>query len=63
MSHETVEPGSIPLHELKQITDDFSEKRRIGRGAYGSVYMVRLYINNILNDMVMQNRKLNHLRC
>uniref|UniRef100_A0ACD5ZEI1 Uncharacterized protein n=2 Tax=Avena sativa TaxID=4498 RepID=A0ACD5ZEI1_AVESA len=39
MSHERVQPGPMPFHQLKQITNDFSDERRIGRGAYGSVYL------------------------
>ena len=37
-----MEPTVIEYQELKQITDGFSENRKIGEGGYGKVYWVRL---------------------
>uniref|UniRef100_A0A453HHS9 Protein kinase domain-containing protein n=1 Tax=Aegilops tauschii subsp. strangulata TaxID=200361 RepID=A0A453HHS9_AEGTS len=33
-------PKNLPLDFLKTITDQFSEARKIGTGAFGTVYMV-----------------------
>lgn len=35
---------SIPLELLKTITNDFSEKNRLGSGTFGTVYKVSKYI-------------------
>ena len=37
-----MEPIFIEYQELEQITDGFSEKRKLGEGGYGKVYWVRL---------------------
>ena len=34
-------PKRVPLYLLKKITNDFSEDRELGTGAYGKVYKVR----------------------
>ena len=39
---QAMEPTVIEYQELKQITDGFSENRKIGEGGYGKVYWVRL---------------------
>jgi hypothetical protein len=36
----SVIPKHVPLHTLQQITNDFSEDRLLGAGAYGKVYKV-----------------------
>jgi len=38
----TMEPEDPTFQLLQEITDDFSEERRIGAGSYGDVYKVRL---------------------
>ncbi|KAL6638883.1 hypothetical protein ACP70R_023519 [Stipagrostis hirtigluma subsp. patula] len=40
MDHAISEvPREIPFHLVRQMTDNFSEERVLGRGAYGKVYM------------------------
>lgn len=36
-------PRDIPFHVLEEITNDFSDERKLGSGAFGKVYMVRIY--------------------
>jgi len=36
-----MEPEEITFQSLREMTDSFSEERKLGRGAYGVVYMVR----------------------
>jgi hypothetical protein len=38
------EPTIMPLDLLREITNGFSEERRLGSGSYGKVYEVRLVI-------------------
>jgi len=38
-------PKNIPASFLKQITDDFSPDRELGKGAFGTVYKVWLCLN------------------
>lgn len=38
---ETAEPKALPLSLLRDITNDFSEGRRIGTGGFATVYEVR----------------------
>ena len=38
---------AIKLHLLKSITEDFSEKMKIGSGGYGAVYKVPI-VNHIM---------------
>jgi hypothetical protein len=33
-------PKAMPLHLLEEITDGFSEGRKLGGGTYGDVYLV-----------------------
>lgn len=40
------EPTVMPLDLLREITDGFSEERRLGSGSYGKVYEVRFVILN-----------------
>ncbi|KAF7005045.1 hypothetical protein CFC21_020195 [Triticum aestivum] len=35
---EAMEPTSLPIRLLEKITDNFSEERLLGQGAYGKVY-------------------------
>jgi len=37
-----MEPEDLTFQLLQEITNDFSEERRIGAGSYGDVYKVRL---------------------
>jgi hypothetical protein len=37
---ESSTPHDIPLQELKEITDNFSDERILGRGGFGVVYKV-----------------------
>lgn len=39
----TMDPECIPFYLLQQITDNFSEERKLGTGTYGDVYKVRLW--------------------
>ncbi|KAM0910168.1 hypothetical protein ACQ4PT_014319 [Festuca glaucescens] len=39
MNPARLAPRPIPFHLLEEITDGFSEERKLGAGAYGSVYM------------------------
>ncbi|KAF7077195.1 hypothetical protein CFC21_081772 [Triticum aestivum] len=38
MDRARVAPRPLPFHLLEEITDGFSEERKLGAGAYGSVY-------------------------
>uniref|UniRef100_A0ACD5V1B2 Uncharacterized protein n=1 Tax=Avena sativa TaxID=4498 RepID=A0ACD5V1B2_AVESA len=38
MNRARVAPRPLPYHLLEEITDGFSEERKLGTGAYGSVY-------------------------
>lgn len=40
MNPASVVPKVLPFHVLEEITDDFSEERTLGCGAYGKVYLV-----------------------
>lgn len=42
MAYVSVLPRDMPFHLLEEITDGFSEERKLGSGAYGKVYMVQL---------------------
>ena len=45
MDDASLEPtAELPLDLLREITNDFSEERRIGSGSYGKVYLVRLML-------------------
>ncbi|KAF8711154.1 hypothetical protein HU200_029162 [Digitaria exilis] len=37
-------PRDIPFHLLQEITNGFSKERKLGSGAFGEVYMVRLFV-------------------
>uniref|UniRef100_A0ACD5VTT5 Uncharacterized protein n=1 Tax=Avena sativa TaxID=4498 RepID=A0ACD5VTT5_AVESA len=39
MANANAVPRRLPLHLLEEITDDFSEDRELGSGAYGKVYL------------------------
>lgn len=39
MAYVSVLPRDMPFHLLEEITDGFSEERKLGSGAYGKVYM------------------------
>jgi hypothetical protein len=41
-------PRKIPFHLLQEITDRFSYERKLGSGAYGKVYMVRLLKKEVM---------------
>jgi len=34
----------LPFQVLREITDDFSEERKLGEGAFGVVYRVRFLL-------------------
>jgi hypothetical protein len=38
----SVKPRHIPLALLQRITDNFADKRQVGRGGFGVVYKVTL---------------------
>ncbi|GJM95381.1 hypothetical protein PR202_ga12109 [Eleusine coracana subsp. coracana] len=40
-----MEPTQLTLQRLQDITDGFSEGRKLGQGAYGKVYRVRSLSN------------------
>jgi hypothetical protein len=42
MASKLQKATSLTIRVLQEITDDFSEERKIGQGAYGKVYKVRL---------------------
>jgi len=42
------EPHNLPLEYLRNITNNFSDKRLLGEGGFGKVYKVRL--NQILGS-------------
>lgn len=44
MDYASSETTVMPLDLLREITNDFSEERRIGSGSYGKVYLVRLML-------------------
>lgn len=55
MDDASSEQTVVPLDLLREITDGFSEERKLGSGSYGKVYLVRLimyiwllHINNII---------------
>jgi interleukin-1 receptor-associated kinase 1/coatomer subunit beta' len=37
-------PRDITFHLLEEITDGFSNERKLGSGAFGKVYMVRYIV-------------------
>lgn len=37
-----MEPEHVTFQQLEEITDGFSEARKLGQGSYGKVYRVRL---------------------
>jgi hypothetical protein len=39
----TTEPTSLTIRVLEEITDNFSEERALGQGAYGKVYKVKFH--------------------
>jgi hypothetical protein len=42
MARKLQSARSLTIRVLQEITDDFSEERKIGQGTYGKVYVVRL---------------------
>jgi len=40
--YATMEHPDLTFRLLEQITDKFSEERKLGQGAFGTVYRVRL---------------------
>lgn len=44
MDDASSEPTVVPLDLLREITNDFSEERKLGSGSYGKVYLVRLMV-------------------
>ncbi|XP_047042787.1 probable serine/threonine-protein kinase At1g01540 [Lolium rigidum] len=42
MASKLQKATSLTIRVLQEITDDFSEERKIGQGAYGKVYMAKL---------------------
>jgi hypothetical protein len=51
--NETTEPTSLTIRVLQEITDNFSEERALGQGAYGKVYMVR-FTQSILVFLIVK---------
>jgi hypothetical protein len=52
-SNETTEPTSLTIRILQEITDNFSEERALGQGAYGKVYKVK-FTQSILVFLVVK---------
>lgn len=54
MDDASSETTFMTLDLLREITNDFSEERRIGSGSYGKVYLVRLmmYVHGFLNKII-----------
>jgi hypothetical protein len=52
-SNDTTEPTSLTIRVLQEITDNFSEERALGQGAYGKVYKVR-FTQSILVFVVVK---------
>jgi hypothetical protein len=46
-----MDPTKLTLHLLEEITNEFSDERKVGEGAYGTVYRVRAYLINNSNAM------------
>jgi hypothetical protein len=49
-SSEITEPTSLTFHVLQEITDNFSEERAVGQGAYGKVYKVRVTQSSLVSS-------------
>ena len=44
LQDRTMELEVLPFQVLREITDDFSEERKLGEGAFGVVYRVRFLL-------------------
>jgi hypothetical protein len=57
-SNGSTEPTSLTIRILQEITDNFSEERALGQGAYGKVYRVRFLQGVLLFTAVNKCTKL-----
>jgi hypothetical protein len=60
-SNKITEPTSLTIRILQEITDNFSEERAIGQGAYGKVYKVRFLQDLLLFWTVSMCAKLRNI--
>ena len=44
LQDRTMELEVLPFQVLREITDDFSEERKLGEGTFGVVYRVRFLL-------------------
>lgn len=70
MDNTSVEPRLVPLHLLEEITNGFSDDRKVGAGSYGKVYkgenkngetiaVKLLHYNPVLEDVQFEREYLN----